>query len=160
MSVHLVEAAHANMEALSRLHGEAFDPSWSAKALQDLLSVQGSYAIVAGPDASPSGFILARVAADESEILTLVVGHAARRLGQGRSLVRAAAAHAERLGARAMFLEVDVANQAARSLYEKLGFSVVGRRTGYYGKSAQIASDALTLRVKLPLPAMGKGGDS
>lgn len=160
MSVRLVEATHANLEALSRLHGEAFDPSWSANALQDLLSAQGSYAIVAGADASPAGFIVARVAADEGEILTLAVARAARRLGHGRSLVRAAAAHAERLGARVMFLEVDVVNQGARSLYKKLGFSVVGRRTGYYGKAAQNASDALTLRVNLPLPVMGKGADS
>jgi len=160
VSVRLVEVTDANLEALSRLHGEAFDPSWNAKALQDLLSAQGSFAIVAGPDGSPGGFIVARVAADEGEILTLAVARAARRAGHAQSLVRAAAAQAERRGARAMFLEVDVANQGARSLYEALGFSVVGRRTGYYGKSAQIASDALTLRVNLPLPTMGKGADS
>jgi ribosomal protein S18 acetylase RimI-like enzyme len=59
-----------------------------------------------------------------------------------------------------MFLEVDVANDAARSLYEGMQFSVVGRRGGYYRNPAQTASDALTLRADLPLPSMGKIGES
>ena len=50
--------------------------------------------------------ILARVAADEAEILTLAVHPASRRRGLGRRLLAPGDAHRRRRGAAAMFLEV------------------------------------------------------
>lgn len=159
MTPHLVEPKTADLQALATLHGTAFEPGWSSKAIADLIT-SGCFIVAAGLDASPAGFIAARVAADEAEILTLVVASPLRRHGIGRALVLAAAKHAVHIGAKSMFLEVDVANNAARSLYEALKFSAVGRRHGYYRDSAQNTSDALTLRADLPLPSMGKIGQS
>ena len=159
MTLHLLETRKADFQALAALHTKAFEPAWSAEAIADLVA-NGSFIIIAGLDASPEGFVAARVAADEAEILTLVVASPLRRRGIGRSLVLTAARHAAHIGAKTMFLEVDVANIAARSLYEGLQFSMVGRRSGYYRNPAQNASDALTLRADLPLPSMGKIGES
>ena len=48
-------------------------------------------------------------------------------------------------GAKQLFLEVDEANEAARSLYQSLGAVAVGRRPRYYehGADADIFSLAL-----------------
>jgi ribosomal-protein-alanine N-acetyltransferase len=47
------------------------------------------------------------------------------------------------MGAAAIFLEVSVANSAARAVYAQAGFKPVGRRRSYY----QDRSDALVLRL-------------
>jgi ribosomal-protein-alanine N-acetyltransferase len=102
--------------------------------------------------AADEGFVLARVASDEAEILTLAVTPHARRSGLGRSLVAVAAETALARGARAMFLEAAFDNAAALGLYASLGFEAVGRRRSYYGPMR----DALLLRAALPLPPLGK----
>jgi len=96
---------------------------------------------------------MARVAADEAEILTLAVEPAARRKGMASALLAEAARRAREQGAAAMFLEVSTANRAARALYERLGFTTVGRRKSYYGGER----DALILKRDLPLAQAGKG---
>jgi ribosomal-protein-alanine N-acetyltransferase len=156
MNPRLSNIANADFDALSRLHAEGFDPPWSAAALCGLLQGTNCFACVAGPDVAPDGLIICRVAADEAEILTLVVSRARRWRGLGRSLVVAAATHAAQRGARAMFLEVDDSNTAARGLYEMLGFVVVGKRPAYYGSAQGAAGDAHILKSALPLAVDGK----
>jgi ribosomal-protein-alanine N-acetyltransferase len=89
--------------------------------------------------------LLARITADEAEILTLAVAPAARRRGVGAALVDRAMQRAAAAGAGAMFLEVASGNQAARALYERAGFIRVGRRARYYPNGG----DALVLRADL-----------
>jgi ribosomal-protein-alanine N-acetyltransferase len=112
-----------DIAALARLHAACFAQGWSEKALRELLESPGIIALVAS-----SGFILARAAADEAEILTLAVSPEARRQGLATALVAQAAETAALRGARTMFLEVAVANQPALALYGRLGFREAGRR--------------------------------
>jgi ribosomal-protein-alanine N-acetyltransferase len=139
--ISLLDPAPADLAALAALHAGCFAAAWNAAAIGALLATPSCYAL-----SSKDGFIIARVAADEAEILTLAVDSTARRRGLGRALVMAAAAHAQSLGAAAMFLEVDDTNSAALSLYDRLGFVRVAVRKGYYD-----GSDALVLKAALPL---------
>jgi tRNA threonylcarbamoyladenosine biosynthesis protein TsaB len=132
---------------LAALHAQAFERPWDAASLRDLLGGPGVFAFHAA-----SGFVLARAAAGEAEILTLAVAPASRGRGLGRALMQAAAAHAARLGAETMFLEVGADNKAALALYRGLGFARAGARKGYYGGVSQVAGDALVLKAALPLP--------
>lgn len=124
----------------ARLHALAFDPAeaWGPDAIRLMLEMPGTFGVLR-PGA---GFVLARVAADEAEILTLAVAPAARRQGTGGALLAAAMAGAVARGAGAMFLEVSDRNTPARALYGAAGFEEVGRRRRYYGDGA----DALVLR--------------
>jgi [ribosomal protein S18]-alanine N-acetyltransferase len=132
---------------LAALHATAFPPaeSWGADAIALILGLPGAFArcAVAPGGEAPQGFVLARVAADEAEILTLAVPPAVRRCGVGAALLRAAAAGAAARGATALFLEVSAANAPARALYAAAGFAEVGRRRRYYADGA----DALVLRL-------------
>jgi ribosomal-protein-alanine N-acetyltransferase len=157
--VKLLDLAHADFEALALLHACAFDPAWSAASLRELALGPGGFGYFAGARENPAGFVLARLAADEAEVLTLVVSPGARRRGLGRSLMEACGAHGARLGGRAIFLEVDASSAPARSLYERLGFTEVSKRTEYYRPSRGPAADAVLLRCGLPL-RMGKGPQS
>ncbi len=159
MSAVRLAGADADAGALSRLHGLCFKDRWSSDFIASVLASPGAILAVA-PDAGEiAGFILARAAADESEILTIAVRPEMRRHGIGVALVKAAARRAHELGATAMFLEVGRSNAAARALYEKLGFRKVGERPAYYrDRPGGPAEDALTLRAVLPLP-LGKQPD-
>ena len=112
---------------------------WSEAAFADLLAMPGALAL-----AGEAGFVLARLAADEAEIIMLAVRPDLRRGGQGRALLRAAMQAASAQGAARLFLEVAEDNEAARALYAGLGFQVLGRRAQYYGEV-----DALVLGLTL-----------
>ncbi len=125
------------------LHAAAFPPAdrWGADAFALLLDLPGHVAHHI-PD---TGFILARVAGGEAEILTLAVVPGARRAGHASMLLATCLARAAAAGAGAMFLEVAEGNAAARALYAGFGFAEIGRRRRYYPDGG----DALVLRRTL-----------
>lgn len=154
MSVAVRRAAKGDLALLARLHGACFDEKWNAEAFEILLSVAGTFALVCGTGGDDwQSFVLARVVADEAEILSLGTAPDARRKGLGRALVFAAAAEATKRGAAKIFLEVSAANAPARAFYSALGFAEVGLRRGYYRNLDGTNADALTLRAALPLMA-------
>ncbi|WP_137179036.1 GNAT family N-acetyltransferase [Roseomonas sp. AR75] len=143
----MIAATTAEAPALAALHAEAFPPAerWGADAIRLMLEMPGAFGLVL----PGTGFVLARVAADEAEILTLAVVPAARRAGHGGALLVAAMAQAAARGAATMFLEVSAGNDAARALYAAAGFAEAGRRRRYYADG----SDALVLRRGLIRPS-------
>lgn len=131
----------AGTDALAALHAACFPDAWDAAAITALLATPGTFAFV-----HADGFVLARVAGGEAEILTLAVAPAARGRGLGRALLQAVIRRADEQEASSLFLEVGADNPAALALYAGLGFTKVGMRKAYYN-----GRDALVLR--LPLPA-------
>ena len=96
---------------------------WTRDAYESLLAADGTICLVAeGKSDERIGFIVARVAADEMEILNLAVRPTARRRGLGRRLVVEALARARTRGARHCWLEVRASNRAALDFYRALGF--------------------------------------
>ena len=136
----LEPATPFHAEAMALLHARAFPPGerWGADAMALQLGQPGAFGFVA----LEGGMILARVAADEAEVLTLAVDPIARRRGIGRALVLGVLAEAARRGASALLLEVAETNRAACALYAQLGLQPVGRRRAYYRGGV----DALILR--------------
>jgi ribosomal-protein-alanine N-acetyltransferase len=117
-----------------------------------MLAHPGSIALVAteGNAMEIGGFVLAQIAADEAEILTLGVTEGWRRQGIGVRLVEGIKRAAIRAGANALFLEVADSNTAARDLYARTGFVETGRRKGYYTHAGAAPEDAVIMRCGLP----------
>ncbi len=122
---------------------------WEAAAIAVQLALPGVFGLLD----SRGGMVLARVAADEAEILALAVVPAARRQGLGAALLAAAEARAAGRGAAVMYLEVAERNAAARALYAHASYAFAGRRHGYY----RDGGDALVLKKRLN-PAAAAGG--
>ena len=125
--------------ALAALHAAAFADArpWSAREFQDLLA---SPHVFLCPETN--GFALGRVIADEAELLTLAVHPAKRRDGLGHHLLTAFENTARVRGAIRAFLEVAADNNAAIGLYSKAGYTLSGRRPGYYAKTDGSRVDA------------------
>lgn len=141
---------------LAMLHREDFARPWTDGEFVSLLlqdTVFGFVALETGnARAGPVGFVLARAAADEGEILTIAVARAHRRHGLGWQLMDAALRELYGQRAEALFLEVDETNQPALGLYRRLGFRQVGRRPAYYdrpGAAGDGKSAALVMRRDL-----------
>jgi ribosomal-protein-alanine N-acetyltransferase len=140
-----VSLAHAPL--MAAIHAAAFASSeaWSSEAIEAQLRLPGTFGFLA----KEGGMILARVIAEEAEILTLAVAPKARGKKLGRALLCAAMAEAARRGAKSMALEVAKTNEKANALYRAVGFVPVGQRLRYYADG----SDAWVMRVALtPAP--------
>jgi ribosomal-protein-alanine N-acetyltransferase len=82
----------------------------------------------------------------EIHITNLAVGPAHRRRGVARYLLTEILGDARQRGIRTVFLEVRPTNTGALSLYQSLGFQVIGRRKGYYYDTGE---DALVMEADL-----------
>lgn len=143
-------------EPVAAIHGEHFRRAWMPEEFEALLVQSGVFGFAAreigNAPAGPAGFVLARTAADEAEILTIAVARSAQRHGLGRDLMEAVlrALYAERIDR--LFLEVDEVNAGAIALYKRLRFYEVGRRPTYYDKGEGGRSAALIMRRDLVEP--------
>jgi ribosomal-protein-alanine N-acetyltransferase len=138
---------------LASLHRACFDEAWDEEAFRRLLDRAGAVALLASleGETESQAFLLAQVAADECEILSIGSLGAVRRRGLARTLLTAAGGRAHGLGAREIFLEVAEDNSAALALYRAAGFVIIGRRAKYYRRANGTALDAVMLRATLPL---------
>ena len=138
---------------VSRIHGEAFTRAWGDGEFESLISQQSVFGFLACPEGrsrdSAAGFVLAREAAGEAEILTIGISLRQRRAGLGWRLMRSAMQEARRRGGEEMFLEVDETNVAAVEMYRKLKFVQVGERRAYYAREGAQHTTALVMRRDL-----------
>jgi ribosomal-protein-alanine N-acetyltransferase len=154
--------ANSLADSCAELHATAFAYSWGEHEFERLISASNAFGDAAiDPRRNIlAGFILSRVAADEAEVLTIVVGAAYRKRGIGHQLVSSHISRLRNVHVKTLFLEVGENNTPARKLYAKLGFAEVGRRNDYYRTekpSEQIA--ALVLRRDID-PTQRRGWDA
>ncbi|GHU05568.1 ribosomal-protein-alanine acetyltransferase [Alphaproteobacteria bacterium] len=144
----MIRASVAHAALLATMHKIGFKVPWSEKDMVETLSMPGTFAFLL-EEKTPCGYLIGRIAADETEILSVMVTPPFRRQGLGRRLLDAAIEESRRKGASMIFLEVDSQNFNAQAVYEKAGFYTVGLRPRYYGDS-----DAFILRKDIgnPLP--------
>lgn len=147
------------LDRLMEVMEAAFDPhwreAWTRQQVENSLAMPHTYAILLdadgrsiGPEAEAAGFVLARRAPGEEELLLVAVRPDLRRKGLGRNLLERFAESAKRNGAERIFLEMR-ANNPAQSLYLSFGFEPIGRRTNYYRTKDGERLDAITFALKL-----------
>lgn len=153
-------AGPAHAEVLAGLHRLSLQQGgWSATAMLALIEAFGAFALIALEDDEPVGFAMARVVADEGEVLAIGVLPDRRRRGVGGALLSALEQACGERGAARLFLEVACGNTAAQALYVSRGFVGVGRRAGYYEVPGAGSVDALILaKAELRPCAAATGG--
>lgn len=145
-----LDVRHARQVAALHHQGgfaRPWEPGECAALLADRAVVTDGVFI--GRASEPCGFVMSRIAADEGEILSIVVAGGKRRSGLGQALLCAHMAQLAARGAARLFLEVEEGNAPAIGLYLRLGFDTVGRREGYYPKPDGSRVAALVMRREL-----------
>ncbi len=134
----------AQAALIAGMHRVCFAEPWDEAAMTALLAMPGAHGWLAAAT-QPQGLVLARRAADEVEILTLLVLPPFRRSGLARRLLRTVTDQARQCAAARVLLEVAANNAAAISLYTSMSFVQVGHRPRYY----RSGGDALLLALAL-----------
>ncbi len=137
-------AAGGDVTAVEALQRRAVTYAWGAEAIRwelEHTDVARLY-VARGPDGQLVAYCACWMIFDELHINSLAVEDAWRRRGVAGQLLRRVIANAMASGATQATLEVRASNQAARRLYEGLGFTVEAVRRDYYQEPRE---DALIL---------------
>ena len=135
----------ADLFAVAEIEKLCFAEPWSAASLELLLK-NGNFGVVALEDGVVAAYVGVIAFAPEADITNVATHPDFRRRGIGAELLRFLKCEAEKRGIENIYLEVRRSNDAARSLYEKEGFSVIGERKGFYKNPRE---DAVLMGWKL-----------
>lgn len=86
-----------------------------------------------------AGYVCSWLVFEEFHLMNLAVDPRWRREGIGEDLLRWALANGREAGAKRATLEVRSSNEAARELYEKVGFMAMSIRRNYYNNPKEDA---------------------
>ena len=147
------------LDQLMRVMEVSFDPhyreAWTRRQVEDSLLVPSTFAMLCNEAADATaqgekaaGFVLARQAADEIELLLIAVDPEHRKKGVGSRLLEQFLEVAAQREASKVFLEMR-ANNPAVSVYRAAGFEQIGQRTNYYRTVTGETIDALTFGRKV-----------
>lgn len=140
-----------DLAAVNEIERASFADPWRAADFRAALGA--TLFLVAVRHDAVAGYVIARQAADEGELLNLAVAPGERGRGVGSALAVCAIGALRDQGVGAVYLEVRESNAAARRLYGRLGFAPVARRARYYRDPPE---DALVLKAAIP----AVGGDA
>lgn len=126
----------------------AFDPrfgeAWTRAQCAGILPMAGVSLTIARLKGEVVGFTLVRRTLDEAELLLIAVSPDHAGKGIGSSLIDHFVTEQRQSGVRHLHLEVRDGNSAVQ-LYSRNGFTIAGRRAGYYRGGDGDKFDALTM---------------
>jgi ribosomal-protein-alanine N-acetyltransferase len=134
---------------LSQLHRASFHRGWGQGEFETMLAERNTFTQRLMLGRTLIGFIISRLAADEAEILSVAVAASHRGRGYSRELVANHLGHLAGRGIRRVFLEVEENNTPAVRLYQRVGFTTVGRREQYYRDASGAKLNALVMQRDL-----------
>jgi ribosomal-protein-alanine N-acetyltransferase len=141
----------SDIDAILPIESHSFKRPWARQSFLSELGLPGAESL-AVRHTDPGGlqhivaYIFFRLVADEMHILKIAVAPEWRCRGIASVLMKKSMELADTKGCNAAYLEMRPANTAAVTLYRKLGFCVIGKRTNYYSETGE---DALVLCKKI-----------
>ncbi|MFQ5658146.1 MAG: ribosomal protein S18-alanine N-acetyltransferase [Candidatus Methylomirabilales bacterium] len=122
-----------DLDGVLRIEAASFTEPWTREMfLAEMIQGVSLALVVCSEEDEILGYILGSVAGGDFHISNIAVDPRVRRQGVGRHLLLVALDQASRRGAQTASLEVRVSNLTAQTLYQHVGFTIVGRRRRYY----------------------------
>ena len=133
MEYRIVDAEEKHIKALHEIENECFSMPWTMDMLKaQFKDSRHEFIIAEDGEGKVLGYVGMMYVIDEGYISNVAVSSKYRRQGIADALICALYERAFALGLSFMTLEVRESNLPAISLYEKHGFTVVGKRKNYY----------------------------
>ena len=140
MDYHISEAREELLPQLQQIEQRSFSVPWTEAMLRLQLDPNSHVFLTAETGAGlVAGYVGMMYVLDEGYISNVAVAPEYRRQGVADGLLDALEARARALRLSFLTLEVRAGNGPAIALYQKHGFSVVGRRPNYYEKPREDA---------------------
>ena len=133
----------AHVAQIAELEKICFSDPWSERSIASELDNKLAFWLVAVEGDTVAGYIGSQTVMDETDMMNVAVHPDFRRRGIAEALVTGLVEELKNNGSHCLTLEVRASNAPAIALYEKLGFSEIGRRKNYYRNPRE---DALILR--------------
>ena len=133
----------AHVAQIAELEKICFSDPWSERSIASELDNKLAFWLVAVEGDTVAGYIGSQTVMDETDMMNVAVHPDFRRRGIAEALVNGLVEELKNNGSHCLTLEVRASNAPAIALYEKLGFSEIGRRKNYYRNPRE---DALILR--------------
>jgi ribosomal-protein-alanine N-acetyltransferase len=144
--IHIREMYPDDIPEIVSIERLSFSTPWSETSFRSEIYSRYSVTRVAELNGIIVGYICVKHVADECHLLNLAVRPDYRRRGIARALLDNVIQELRMEGCRFFYLEVRLSNYAARKLYERFGFNIVGIRKGYYANPAE---DAIIMMMEL-----------
>ena len=141
--IQIVSMNESHVAEVAALEKVCFSMPWSENSIRSELTNPLSLWFVAEENGSLLGYIGSQAVMDEADVMNVAVVPDRRREGIAQKLVEALVAALNEKGVHALLLEVRASNEPAKALYERQGFTQVGRRPNYYRNPKE---DALILK--------------
>lgn len=139
-----IEKMNAGQVAqIADLEKICFSDPWSENSIAFELENKLAHWLVAQEGEMVAGYIGSQTVLGETDMMNVAVHPDFRRRGIAETLVKRLVEDLQAMESHCLTLEVRASNAPAIALYEKLGFSQIGRRKNYYRNPRE---DALILR--------------
>ena len=133
---------HGDIAAVVPIEQVCFGDRWTPESFAAEIDNPASTYLVAERNGEVVGYAGFWLILEEAHITTIAINPSFQGLKMGEQLLLALIHAAESRGAKWLTLEVRASNVVAQRLYEKYGFSSLGRRRGYYQNDGE---DALVM---------------
>ena len=124
--------SRSDVPTVATLERDIYPQPWSARVFFDELGHANRSYVVATEVEEIVGYGGFMLVESDAHVTTLSVTPSQRRRRLGTRILLALVERAVGRGARHLTLEVRATNTDAQLLYERFGFSPVGKRKGYY----------------------------
>ena len=139
MEYHIRPMEDRDISTVEQIEKSIFSLPWSAKSFGDAANTPENVYLVCECTGEIAGYCGMWTVLGEGNITNIAVSPSYRRSGVAEALLKELERRARLKDVTIFFLEVRQSNEAAKRLYEKLGYSPIGVRKRFYEKPVEDA---------------------
>lgn len=139
MEYHIRPMEDRDISTVEQIEKSIFSLPWSVKSFADAANTPENVYLVCECTGEIAGYCGMWTVLGEGNITNIAVSPSYRRSGVAEALLKELERRARLKDVTVFFLEVRQSNEAAKRLYEKLGYSPIGVRKRFYEKPVEDA---------------------